>query len=425
MRSVSRTPFPGLAALIPTLGTAALIAAGGVSPRSVTTSLLSLPPVRYVGRISYAWYLWHWPLLVFADARWGPLTMWQRVGAVAFSVLPAIASHHLIEVPLRRAPGLRLHPGRAVALGVACSAVVVGAAAALVASEERVPTLAASQVRGASALVEQDAPQRTAAALRPDPVHPGDDRSQMQDDGCLTKLEDTVSRRCVYGDADSAHTVVLFGDSLAMQYFPALDAIAKRRHWRLVGLTKAGCPPVDTEVYNHRLEREYRECTAWREATLKRIEELERPEMMIVTGRMSTPAMRGGELLSPSAGRVAMERGYVAMLERLRAPGTKVVAIKDLPRSPRNVPDCVSGSLDEIDRCAFRRTPDNSEEFDARAAHMVGGVRLVDMTPYVCPRGLCRAVIGDAITFRDYDHLTPTFARTLAPMFERALPALN
>jgi hypothetical protein len=247
----------------------------------------------------------------------------------------------------------------------------------------------------------------------------------MQDDGCLTKLEDTVSKECTYGDTDSRRTVVLFGDSLAMQYFPALDDLARRHHWRLVGLTKAGCPPVEAEVYNHRLERDYRECTTWRNGTVARILDRERPAMVIVTGRMSTPAMRDGRVLDPAASRAAMERGYVAMLERLRASGTKVVAIKDLPRSPRNVPDCVSASLGDFNRCAFVRAPSNSEEFDARAAHMVPGVRLVDMTPFVCPHGLCRAVIGDAITFRDYDHLTPTFARTLAPMFDRALPSLR
>jgi hypothetical protein len=347
------------------------------------------------------------------------------VAAVAVSVVPSFVSHHFSEQPLRRARPLQLRPRLGIALGAACSAAAVIAAMGLVASEERVPTLPASEVRGAAALGDQANPQLTARALRPDPVHPGDDRSRMQDAGCLTKLEDTVSRSCVFGDSDSARTVVLFGDSLAMQYFPALDDLARRHHWRLVGLTKAGCPPVVTEVYNHRLERGYRECTTWREGALNRIAELERPAMIIVTGRMSTPAMRDGEVLGPAAGRVAMERGYVAMLERLRAVGSKVVAVKDLPRSPRNVPDCVSASLQDFDRCAFPRSSSNSEEFDARAARMVRGVRLVDMTPYVCPKNLCRAVIGDAITFRDYDHLTPTFARTLAPMFDRALPSLR
>jgi peptidoglycan/LPS O-acetylase OafA/YrhL len=424
VRYSSRTPFPGVAALVPTLGTAALIVVGGAG-RSLVERLLTLAPVRYVGRISYAWYLWHWPILVFADARWGPLSTIERIGAVAFSAIPTILSHHFVEQPLRRLSALRLRPQLGLALGVACSAAAVIAAAGLVASEERVPTLTEAQVRGAGALASQDTPQRTARGLRPDPVHPGDDRSRMQDDGCLTKLEDTVSRDCVYGDVDSRRTVVLFGDSLAVQYFPALDQLARQHHWRLVGLTKAGCPPVETEVYSHRLERDYHECTTWRDGTLARIADREHPAMTIVTGRMSTPAMRDGTLLNPAASRVAMERGYVQMLERLRESGTKVVAIKDLPRSPRNVPDCVSASLEDFDRCAFRRTTENSEEFDARAARMVRGVRLIDMTPVVCPRGLCRAVIGDAITFRDYDHLTPTFARTLAPMFDRALPALR
>jgi SGNH domain (fused to AT3 domains) len=271
----------------------------------------------------------------------------------------------------------------------------------------------------AMALSAGQAPQSPTAELRPNPAHPERDRSAMQDDGCLTKLEQTESRPCVYGDPDSPTAVVLFGDSLAMQYFPAIEALAKEHDWRLVGLTKAGCPPIAAPVHNHRLEREYRECEVWREATLRRIERRERPELVLVSGRMSTPAMRAGRRLPPRVGRPVLERGYVEVLERLRATGAEVAVIKDLPRSPHNIPDCVVRS--SVEECSFARTATRVETFDRAAAAAVAGVRLIDMTGVVCPDDLCRAVIGNAIVFRDYDHLTPTFARMLAPIFERRL----
>ena len=74
---------------------------------------------------------------------------------------------------------------------------------------------------------------------------------------------------------------------------------------------------------------------------------------------------------------------------------------------------------------AFRPDPDRYGAPDNRAASSVAGVKLIDLTPLVCPDGVCRAVIGDALVFRDYDHLTPTFAATLAPMIERRLPHLG
>ena len=272
-------------------------------------------------------------------------------------------------------------------------------------------------------LVNQRLP--AASRLSPDPEHPERDRSAMQDDGCLIKLESTEQRPCVYGDRDSPTTVVLFGDSLAMAYFPAIEVLAGERGWRLVGITKAGCPPVIAPVYNHRLERPYRECSAWRRGAIDRIEQDENPALVLVTGRMSTPATRDGRTLDIDASRVALERGYVAMLERLRATGAEVVALKDLPRSPRNVPDCVLRHLEELRHCNFRATTANTERFDARAVEAVPGTRMIDLIPTICPHGVCRAVIGDMIVFRDYDHMTPTFARTLAPIIRRQLPAVG
>src|SRR5262249_47439556 len=55
--------FPGVAALLPTLGAAAIIVGGWVAPRSLVPRLLSTPLFVRVGLLSYGWYLWHWPLL--------------------------------------------------------------------------------------------------------------------------------------------------------------------------------------------------------------------------------------------------------------------------------------------------------------------------------------------------------------------------
>src|SRR6201994_2786082 len=131
----AETSFPGTAALIPTLGAAALILSGTALAETVggvtgfkagAGWILSLPPIRYVGRISYSWYLWHWPFLVFAAAIWGPrLSVAAGLLAVAASWVPTQATHLLMEAPVRRAPALRRLPNRAIALGLACMAVAV------------------------------------------------------------------------------------------------------------------------------------------------------------------------------------------------------------------------------------------------------------------------------------------------------------
>ena len=78
------TEFPGVAAMLPVLATAAIVAAG-TTLLTGPASILRWSPLQWVGRRSYAIYLWHWPALVLVDAKWGPLRPWQR-GLVVLAV---------------------------------------------------------------------------------------------------------------------------------------------------------------------------------------------------------------------------------------------------------------------------------------------------------------------------------------------------
>ena len=78
------TPYPGTAALLPMLGAALVIGAGCATPTQGCGRVLALPPMRAIGRVSYSWYLWHWPVLVLAPALLGhPLGLAGRLAAVA------------------------------------------------------------------------------------------------------------------------------------------------------------------------------------------------------------------------------------------------------------------------------------------------------------------------------------------------------
>ncbi len=69
---------------------------------ALPTRALSLRPMRFVGRISYAWYVWHWPALVFAAAAWGPLSTPAALAVTAASLVPTLVTHRWIEEPIRR-----------------------------------------------------------------------------------------------------------------------------------------------------------------------------------------------------------------------------------------------------------------------------------------------------------------------------------
>ena len=415
------TPFPGTAALLPALGAGAIIAAGVVAP----LRLLTLRPVRYVGRISYSLYLWHWPAVILADAAWGPLGVAAGAAVVAATMVPAAATYHWVEQPFRRSERLTLRPRRALAVGSGFSCAGVLAAILLIVVQPSFRTAAAADVEGAEALGHHAAVQRSATAVAPNPAEAGDDSGKLHADGCLVDPLDTRSGECAYADTSSETSVVLFGDSHAMQYFPALEPIAIDRGWRLVGLTKAGCPPIDAPVWNPKLNRDYTECLEWRDDALRRIEE-ERPSLIVVSAAAYySPAVDGEKIDDAEAKQEILTAGYVEMLERLRETGAEVVVVKDLPHAPYDVSDCVSESLGDLDECAFEigeARGGYAGRVDVAAAEAVEGVELLDVVPAICPDGVCRAVIGNAIVYRGTNHLTATFAATLAKRLERGLP---
>jgi hypothetical protein len=99
------------------------------------------------------------------------------------------------------------------------------------------------------------------------------------------------------------------------------------------------------------------------------------------------------------------------------------VVIKDVPHPDKDIPECVSRSLDNLHECTFaRKNALDHPPVDERTAERVEGAHLIDPTPVVCPEKMCPAVIGDALVYRNGAHLTPTYARTLAPWLGERLP---
>ena len=421
------TPFPGVAALVPTFGAAALILAGSsiyAQRAGAPAGLLSLRPIRHIGRVSYSWYLWHWPFLVFAAALFGPLSVAAGLAVVALAWVPSVASHMLVEDPVRRARSLARLPNRALVLGAACAAVAVLSGVLVSNLQPSFHTAKVSDVKGAAALPEQPQPQQTAAAVRPNPLRARADRSRAFYDGCLVGIDGTNSNRCLYGNPEGKRTLILFGDSHAMQYFSPLEALADEHGWRLIALTKAECTPGEVKIRSMVADREYSQCDVWRESALKRIEEGAGGGSLtvVMSGDTAYTAYgEDGEELSGDANAEALQEGYEKTLRRIQAAGPSTVVIRDTPASSNDVPSCVSEDLQHLQKCAFKEPREWDRDFDERAANATPGTHLIDLTAEICPSELCRAVIGNALVYRDKSHLTATFARTLTPWIEIGL----
>lgn len=411
-------PYPGWRGLIPVLATLAIIVAGTSTVRSMPIRLLSTAPLQYLGKISYAWYLWHWPFIVFALEIWGPLSPRRLVLVTLVSWVPAELSHRLIEEPFRRSKMLGRRPRRALAIGFACTFLTVTLALGLSSRKRHIPEAPEYAVAGAVASVRGDAFQERVEEIRPDPFEARDDRGDMWDRGCLVEGKQTRSDDCELADPESPTTVVLFGDSHALQYAPTLKRIADQRDWRLVGLARGGCAIADV-AYSP-------ECDEWRENTVERITERENPALIVVT--TSTLARMKVKLKGKRQERDASEPhlidGLARNLERFKATGAEVVLIRDQAKAPFEPDDCVADNPERLSNCAFKPHRRQKWAFDEAAAKRTG-VPIIDPMPILCRDERCPSVIGDALVYRDPYHLSATFARTLAPWLSRRLPQIS
>lgn len=411
-------PFPGWRALLPVLATVALLVAGASLTPNLVARIFSTSPFQYVGKISYSLYLWHWPFVVFAVAIWGELSpAWLTLATLA-SVIPAAVSHRLIEQPIHHSRILALKPQRALAVGAVC--IFVGAGAGLALSTDRVSIDVASkeEAPGAGVLAGGKFPiQNKVEAIRPHPLDANDDKGQAHEDGCLIQGLTVKLPECVYGDPDSETTVVLFGDSHALQYAPALTLIAVENGWRLVVLTRGNCTPADVDIRSY--------CNTWRDDMVKRIFD-EDPDLVVMatstTGELDMTTEDGRDIVAPESV-LYHEQGMIRTIEKLEKTGATVVVMGDQVAAPDLPHECVGENPDDLRKCAFPNEPLPSRFFDKRAAR-AAGVEVISPVRKLCTDEICPAVIGNVLVYRDSVHISATYAETLAPWLERRLPAL-
>ena len=415
------TPFPGVAAIPPVLGAAAIIAAGAGSRLVGPQRLLTLPPLRHIGRISYAWYLWHWPVLVIATSIWGRLSTPASLLAVAASYPFAVGSTYLVEDRIRHQPRLTATPWRALRLGLACTLLAVAAGVGLQLSTPTIREAAEPDAPGGKVLAQDQSLQRQISTLRPRPDRADKDRGPLQSDGCVVSRKDTESGDCTYGDPDADTTVVLFGDSHAMQWFPALDKVAAKHNWKIIALTKVGCQPADVTIYSKPLERAYVECDEWRQKALSRIEATD-PDLVIMSSWTTYTVLDGDEKLGDDRSAEELERGYSRVIEQLQGIADQVVAIDDIPMQRNDVVDCVAGRVHDLEPCATDKSDAGDTPLGRAAQDERNDATLVDPLPVLCPADKCPAVIGNVLVYRDTNHLTATYVASLDEWLESELP---
>jgi peptidoglycan/LPS O-acetylase OafA/YrhL len=403
------TQFPGWVAVIPVLGTTLTLMSGAGQPHTGACKLLDLAVMQKLGGLSYSWYLWHWPFLVFAAALVPDIGPVGKAMAIVASLAVAELAHRCVENPIRFNSGLVKRPALSLAGAVAIGLVCV--------------TAASLTVRFGEAIGRR--PDMVAST---NAVH---DISSITRVHCVADDGTVEAKTCTFGDTHSATTLALFGDSHAIPWFEPLHQLVNSRGWNLTTVLKAGCSAGD---YPSQLRDpvENAACAKWRAAALAEVIRMH-PSLVILGNasnrlyRVSDPARHA------SAEDLQLRRdGTRRVVEKLFHAGLRVMLMRDNPEFAFDMPTCLgrserhswyAGKGCEMPIAAVL----DPKVFEAEQEAVAGipDVFVVDLTGELCHNGVCGGTDNGMVIYRDTDHLAGHFAASLEPLLEpKVLAAL-
>jgi hypothetical protein len=244
--------------------------------------------------------------------------------------------------------------------------------------------------------------------LRPSLATAVADRAPLYADDCVNVGVEQELDPCRYGPPGAATTIVLYGDSHAAQWFPAVRAVAEARGAELVVLVKGGCPVAAVSIPTNTLART---CPVWRDAAIQFIAATA-PDVVLTTSWAGYPN-----------GDDEWRAGFEQTIGRLAGTTSHLVVLGDNPPAEDVPSSCLSGHIDSADACVADRadvvkTSRLAVEQEVAAAH---GARFVDPTDWFCTPTRCPVMIGDILLYRDATHISTVAATWFQPLMAAAL----
>jgi len=373
------TAFPGINALLPVVSTAVLIGSIAIWPRAFN-DLSNNRISQWLGAISYPLYLWHWPALVLPSSALGrPLRIRERLFCIVLTIVLAHFTSKYIEHPIRhkKISGKKIYTFFA-------ATTAVSLIAGLVISSTSSSMITVKGTNYKFNLV--DVMQKPA----------------VYGDNCHSNYGETESGECTYGDLNSATTIVLYGDSHAAQWFPALEQLANEKGFKLVSLTKSACPSVDVPRADQGAYKNIH-CEKWRENSVQRIKGIKPAAVILSSYQHFSPPSRFSDVDK------WWTDGQKRLLSSLIGSSDHLIYISDTPRPKRDIPNCLASR--DVKSCnTTERTP----------VKVIRGFEIIDPAPWMCTK-LCPAIQDGYVVYRDASHISVAAALALMPQLEAAL----
>jgi hypothetical protein len=396
---------------------ACLLLVGGAHPLAPVGRLLSTRPLVLVGDLSYSWYLWHWPLIVFAVALLPPAA-WVAPCAAAASIVPAFLSYKLLENPIRRRVRLRRISGRA--LAGACVAI---------------PLLAAGVLAATHVALGHDA--RFAALEQSQRLHADVIR------GCDSRqpLAERTGGACTWNVASPRGTVVLVGDSNAGHFTEPVASAANRLGYDATVATFSGCPFALVRMRFDGVLRDATSCSRFVAETVRALTR-SKPSLVILASRtdhyiepgniaLGSVGSHGEASLSRDGGMKAASyrEGLERVLRMLNASGIPVVVIHPVPRLPFDPAGCAvvrvlsASCFGTRSRQAVDVEMGNAVATENRAVASAARAWAIGFEDDLCDGRVCRTSRSGVAMYRDAEHLSVVGALTLTGRFTNTITA--
>ena len=428
-------PFPGFVALLPVAGSVLLILAGSHHTSGVS-AVLSTRPLVAIGDISYSWYLWHWPIIVFTVLLFPGQRTLLLIAAIA-SLLPAIASYRLLEQPMRRLrprsrPRAAAIIATTLAVPLAMSVVLlIGANAGWgLTSASGVAVGAAAGTAGSPSGTQQD------MAVADGEVAGGEGGSLRSQHiavkaGCVNSSLNP--RRCTFGPENPTGTILLAGDSQAYALADGVVAAATALGYDTVVTSHTGCPFLGREssgVHNY-------PCRSWQKSIVDYALKV-RPKAVLISnlsegyvhpeaGWRTAATDGGGRAGSVDEAVSLWRKGLEPVVSTLRRAGIGVVIISSVPQMTgyTDGTSLLSQAFGSRDFSISRQDSEDYRKpaFDAErsVAKAYPGALVFDPHPSLCDEDTCWATHDGSVFYQDETHVSVAGSMLLVDRLSAAI----
>lgn len=397
--------FPGYAALLPTTGVILVIIAAENSSRFGVDKLLGSKPFLYFGSISYGFYLWHWPLLIFYYAyfRTETVSILGGISILLVTVVLSIVSVKIIETPVRimNVKQSKRKLLKAIVTFMLPVILVNGLWGLVVNQKLNVfGEYSVEDYPGARAISDNINPTKgvppTPSAISIKEELP----SFYADTACFSFIKEFRVAKCSRGQTENPeYTIALVGGSHSGHWFPALEVIAEKQNVQIDIYNKDGCRFTAGDFDGQLHES----CVDWNEKVLQML--IDSPPDLVFTTANNDIGDK-------------IPTGYLEQWKKLEGI-TEVFAIRDNPRMGKDTPLCVEQAKN-LNECSELRKESLSELPPWENTEGIpSNVTFADFSEYFCDEEKCLPVIGNVIVYRDKHHLSTLYSQTMAPALEK------